>query len=569
MRSILSIGVAVSSIFVVVFFWNLILNINKPLGYKDDIYLEYFIQKNNLTKIVDLKFDKIYDTQMFYPSKNTLAFGGSLLTQSLIGLPVFIVSRDVVISSHFIILFAFFSAFLTMFFLAWNFTKSATGSILAGLIYTYNPFVFSHFQQFELITLQWLPLIFLFTAKFIEKQKWQYPIIVSLLIVAQIGSSFYYTFFLALILPVYILLLKLIKKVPVKNLIKLSLLLAIVVVGVFSYLYLQPFISVRETFNIERSLDANISYSAQITDFLFTSESNKLYGWMVNDPLWRSIRDSYTAVHYTEHSLFFGLTVNALLFSTLALLVAKKIKGDDKKITLIFLILLGTAFIFAFGPYVEILGRLIPLPYLIFYKFVPFVDTLRAPSRFMAIVFLALSIIIAFGWKVLITKFKKIALVILVITIILISLEYQSNIPNFYEVPPNINNFYLFLNSRKDIKVILELPITNSLTFQNYSRGALDDTIYLLYALKHDKFMINGYHGFIPEETNALRNRLSINFPTLNKLKDLKKLGVDAIIVHSDEYIDKQIAKEVVNKLQSLGAKEFYSDDPIYAFLVN
>lgn len=565
-KKVFLIGSLSSFIFILVFFNNLILNINKLYGYKDDVYLEYFIQKNNLTKMVDFKFDKIFDTQMFYPYKNTLAFGDSLLTQSLIGLPVFIVTRDVIISSHFTLLFAFFSSFLAMFFLAWHFTKSITGSILAGLIYSYNPYVMSHLQQFELINLQWIPLIFLVSAKFIEKTKWHYALLLTLLFILQIGSSFYYTFFIVITLPLYILLLIRVKKVPSKRLIHPSLVISTAIILVFAYFFLQPFTYVRKTFNIQRSLDANISFSAQPTDFFFTSGSNKLYGWMVDDPNLKPLRDSYTVIHYTEHSLFFGLTVYVLLFTTIYLLIAKKIKGDDRKITLTFLIILVLSVILAFGPYIELFGQLIPSFYLIFHKFVPFIDTLRAPSRFMALGFLALSLIIAFGWKELAGRFKKFALAGFMIVVVLINLEYHSDISDFHDFTAEINHFYSFLNSRGDIKVIVELPIANNLTIKDYSRSPLDDSIYLLYALKHNKLMINGYHGFIPPKASILGDRLSINFPTAGKLSELKNIGVDTIIVHSDEYSNSKLGYETSEKLRNLGLKQIYSSNNIYAF---
>lgn len=534
----------ISSVFFIFFFLNqLIFNIGKPLSDPDNMY-QYFLIENNLHKWSNLDFKNLYDTRMFYPLKNTLALGNSQFVQSIMSLPLYLVTKNVIISAHSMVLINFFLNFLMMYLLVYQFTKSAPASILGGLIFSYNPYVMAQFY-FELLTLFWIPLIFLVTEKMLEgRQRW--AAVLPFLFLGQLISSFYYFVFLLISWPVY-LGIRWIRGIKGIRGIRYKVLLSLVICGIIGAFYLQPYLETRNTFGVTRDLGNVMFHSAKLVDFISTTKDNKIYGSILGTK----------AVDYTEHSLFPGIVALGLLLLSLL---------TWKKSYLPFLVILVISCLLSFGPSFP--------PYLLLYKFFPFFDSLRAPSRFFVIGFFSLAILASFAAKYLLGRLGGFGRLgrwgVILGLIFFISLEYQHKLVPPFEGKGEVKNFYQWLDKQNQTNVILELPIANELVnYPNLFRSYFDDSRYLLYALDHKKKLINGNAAYNPPQRTALGQSLTINFPTQDKLEQLKKMGVDAIIVHKEEYQDQKMAEEVIGKLRSLNLEEIYTSDFISAFRLN
>lgn len=76
----------------------------------------------------------------------------------------------------------------------------------------------------------------------------------------------------------------------------------------------------------------------------------------------------------------------------------------------------------------------------------------------------------------------------------------------------------------------------------------------------HQKTMINGYSGYLPDSYNRLTANLE-NFPTGNTIQTLSDIGVTHVVVHVWEYAeDKQsVIRSELNTSPKL--KLTYADD--------
>jgi hypothetical protein len=567
--NLISTGFLCSFIFLVVFFGPLIITINNPQGSHDDLTYQYFLMENNLSKLSSLDFGHIYQARMFYPHPNSALFGNSYLGQAILGLPFYLTSNDPITSTNLVILLNFALSFLGAFLLCFKLTKNLYGSVIGGIIYSFNPFIRAH-DQLELLTHQWIPFIFLSLENLLNKVSWKNSLLLALLLLLQLICSVYYFIFLIVSIPFFLLFrLRLLKISPLIYL-KRPVIFSTLFLISFSYLYLMPSMAVKEKYHISRSLSETENYSAQLSDFLFPRPTNFLYGNFFYKTALQNMRDPELNIHYTEHSLFTGF-IPLFLFLIYILIVLKhKLKTGERTITLPYFIVGFVVLILSFGPFIYFFGFKIPSFYLLLYNLLPFLDALRVPSRFMVVGFLSIAICASLSWKYIIPKLGRYNKFFSIIIISLICLEYFNILPPTYSVPQETKQFYSFLDAQKNVKIIVELPIANHLqNLPNIGRAPIEDSQYLLYATLHSKILVNGYHSFSPKDSIILGNELSIGFPNYQKIADLKKMGVDTIVVHLDEYTDVKRGLDIITHMETSSLlQKIYSSNQIYAFKI-
>lgn len=184
-------------------------------------------------------------------------------------------------------------------------------------------------------------------------------------------------------------------------------------------------------------------------------------------------------------------------------------------------------------------------------------------------VFFFLSLIASLTAKEILQRLPRKLGYFLMVSIILILLaEYWVKPIQFADIPPQLPDVYSLLNSQDHIKVILEYPIGNDLPSDHpYSMLHELNTHYLLYAsMFHDKKLLNGFGTFFPPKYKERTIFLTLNFPTRNKLKEIKSLGVDAIILHREEFRQPQDYDVVETKLVSLKLPIIYSTENLALF---
>lgn len=570
MKKELLIGLTFSVVFSAIFLRDVVVNINKPLAHEGDIAFSYFTLQHGFEKLSQLDIGSFYDTRMFYPNKNTLTFGHSELTESIIGLPVYLLTKDVFISANFVLIVNVFLSIFAMYLLVYKLTKSIGGSAVAGLVYTFNPYVMAHFPyHIVVVALQWIALSFLFTEKLLEKITWKRAIILALLVVIQLASFAYYAYFLAVTLPIYVFLRLRYKKLSSKIFLNKKIAVALILMILLGGIYIAPYLVTKSQLHFSPSLDEVSILSTHLSDFLFTTPRNLLYGGLNDNPFLQKLRDPWVVIHYSEHSLFPGIVPFILFITGTWFLIRKKYQEIDKKIVITYLLILLLCFILSLGPYIYIGETKIPWFYLLLHNFVPFTNSLSAPSRFMVIGFLAFSVLCGFGWKYIEGFLGKRKKIILVVILIFITLEYFQKPLEPYQLKKEVKTFYSWLDSQKGIKVIAEIPMANGFPDDlKRGRSLMADSQYLLYGVYHHKKMVNGYNSFIPQDSIGLGLAL-MNFPSKNNLALLRKNGVDTVIVHTDEYLDPSGGAEVLTTLKKLGARHLYSEGFIHAFSID
>jgi hypothetical protein len=560
-------GFILGFILTLTFLYSLILNISKPLSLiHGDAFLVNFILNHYMKVFSSGNFSQLTTLPMFYGFKNSLFYTDHHFLPALMALPFYILTGNIITTSNLLIVLTIILSFYSMYILLYHWTKKIIPSLLGAIIFVFNPFIFARFpDQFILFALQWIPLIFLFFEKTLKKPDSFFGFFFFLFLTFQLLTSLYYSVFLTVILPIYMFIRLYQEKTPLKKFINAKIFVGSVIflmAVIFSgWGYYQVF----SKESINRDISTVSIYSAWVSDYLFTSDFNILYGNLKQEFLKKGALWLRLGI-YSEHSLFAGILPLFLLGLSFGFLP----KSKYRKYWFAFLIILIISFLLSLGPDITFtVSHTFPGPYRLIYKINPLFGFLRTPARFGVFFFFSLSIIIALTTVEIFSRLKsRLNILLNALLVVLILIEYFNKPLAFTDISPETIKFYQALNKQTHIKVILDYPIGNSIPYP-YPQARVEDfdAHYLLWAsILHHKILFNGYSGFLPAEYYRRANFLSMNFPTVNKLKQLKNWGVDAIVLHKDEFNQVDEFERINRELKLLGVAKITSTDNLVLF---
>lgn len=321
----------------------------------------------------------------------TYVFSGLVLTKLL---PI----SDVAFHNLYFILTIFLSG-LTMFFLAKELFSDEMSALLSGFLYMSSNYLFQQYVwgHTNIMQIQWLPLIFLFLQRILEKRDYQNIVLLGLVLALQVYSSSQYTVYLSLVIPIYLLFQHLFvnKKLFCQKGLKKRLLMALFVAFCLSF----PFL-------IKRS---------RIIPTLRTIQENL-------KPSWRLV--SFNQLVDSDADLNLGLIQVGLVLAAIVIIFLKR---RDKKYRRFFpfAIFLPLFILLMLGP----VSSWAPYYWLI--KLWPLFDRFRVPKRFFPFALLCTSLLSPLSFyffkKINISFLWRFFLLVLVITLIVFTQLFKSS----------------------------------------------------------------------------------------------------------------------------------------------
>lgn len=475
----------------------------------------------------------LFNANIFHPYTNTLAYSENLIGTAIIAAPLIVLTDNPVFAYNVIVLASFILSGLGAYLLAYRLTGSWYAGLMAGLIFAFSPFRFGQFSHIQLLTIQWLPFTFLSLIQLLDKRTLRYALLFALFTTLQCLSCVYYTFYIGIAVGLYLVyrvLLHWSERRPVDWVLLRRLAGALIVVMVVVGPVLLPYSTARMVVG-ERELEQQ--GGAAIENYLT----------MPRESLLGRIPPFNAHGVPVEETYFPGLVVLALLALFLATRQWRQPDHVEGKRTpmrrepLFFLLLGAIAFVLSLGPDLRLTvdGKsvLSPLPYAFLYEWLPGFKAMRVPARFAILTVFAWSILAAYAAAKLAHQRKVILQVILPLAL---TIEYLSvPVPTRpIEVGAQVPEVYRWLGSLNNKGTILELPSTTSPWFWEdaESMGRLARQQYL--STYHWHSTVMGYSGFYPPLFWESVDRV-LTFPSTEALSYLRGMGVQYVIVHSDE----------------------------------
>lgn len=499
---------------------------------------------------------EIFNANIFHPNKNTLAYSENLIGTALFAWPIIALSGNPVLAYNIIIFIFFIFAGYCMYLLAYYFTKNFPVSILGGVIYGYNAYMFLHFNLLHITAVFFFPLTFLALHKMLESEKKKYSIYFVFLYTLLGYMSMHFFMMISLVIPIYVFMYHvLIKKENSNKWFFGRFIISLVISAIFILPVFYPYLTLRSNIEYSRSYSMVNQFSPTITDYLTFS------------PLLLDLFEMPKKIFKTY--IYSGFTVLALFVFSVVMLIKKYNKRKNIfNISFIYIIIGLVAFIMSFGVVIRfsendpgIVG-----PFVLFFEFVPGFGGLRALGRFSIVLLMSASMIITLVLNQYLNRFKNRFLCngLLVLIGCLVILEYIIIPPlrpinlETAKIGSNIPEVYRWLSDQKDDSVILELPI--------WVHGSEQTAEYQYYSLFHWHRQLHGYSGYYPPEyqkifTNPLKDLLNSD-----NIKEIRSAGVKYIILHTG--ISQEFARDIreadIDNNQNIKLIESFGTDQVY-----
>ena len=440
----------------------------------------------------------LFNGNIFYPERRTLAYTDAVLLQGFAGAPLIWLGVSRVTTYNLLLLLSMALSGWAMWRYAMHLTGNLAASILAGIVFAFVPYRFDHYSHLELQATVFLPLTLLYFDRTITSGSRRDAWLTMVMFAAQVYSCIYYSIFLATAL-VPVAAYRLWKTAPAARVafatsIIPPLAVALVAMAPYAIAYSMNRESLGE--RVDRDV---LLYSASLTNYLATPEFNVIHGGWAR-PLGQA-----------ERLLFPGVLA-------IALAIAGAMRIDRQRVTVI--IIGVTGFIISLGlhsPIYEIL-RAIAFPY----------RGLRAPARASILVFLAIAALAAFGWdRAMRGRPRRVVIAATLAMAIALLAEYRTHLDAWLTVPATPPEVYRWLAGQPR-SVVAEVPFARADQLHSIADG-----LYMFNSTWHWQPLVNGYSGFFPKTFYELADHTA-HFPDERSIAYLKSRGVDLIIVHGN-----------------------------------
>jgi len=515
-------------------------HIGKNLG---DPLLNVWILGWDIHSFLHGNFSNIFDANIFYPYPGTLTFSENLFGTALLGLPVFLLTKNIIITYNVLFIIGFILTGWAGYLFVKELLPYRIAAFMGGIIFTFNPWRFNHIPQIQIITAWWIPLCFWALIRYHRTRALKYLIGFLIFFVLNSVSNAHYMLFMVVAVIIYevcMFLLSSVKKpqmnMPGRRSIKwIHLMITALIIILPILLVYMPYYRMSRLLNITRTTEEVTQFSSSAGELVTISADNSIMG------------------KFTEWNgsiIFSGIVLGALLLWGLSILIRERSSEFKRIITAMSAVGLS-AFLFSLGPVLGHIGGLaIPGPYALLRIF-PGFSSIRAPSRFAVFVYLVMGLLVALILSKLEQKISSSRIIGIVVIIIVVGLVFITYPLRFVQVPyqGNCPPVYQWLAKQAEGPV-MELPVLVEVAPK-----------YNYFSTFHWKKVFNGYSGFSPPLYTYARKASAVEQVAL-----ARAAGIRYYIVHKLFCTD-ILRQSLMTSLVEAGFKKVFENADAVVFL--
>ena len=436
----------------------------------------------------------LFDANIFYPEKNTLAFSEHMFTQAIMGLPARAMGASPVLVFNLLLLAGFaFTGWATC-LVVYRVTGDWMAGVLSGTLLSFNAYALTHLPHLQVVHLEFLAPAVLAFDRLLARPRLAAALLLASALVLQSLTSNY--FMVALALAVFAAAL-----VRIDDLLRSPralawFVLALAITTVALLPFVSPYVEMREAHGLKRALDPQFSAT------------------------WRDYLTTGARVHFERWSrAFWG--VRAPLYPGFTAIVLAGVA-----------IVSGVAWRTRFGRMWAAIGVILCLAslgvhapwYRWMYDHLAVFQGIRSPSRLGQFAVAAIAILAGMGLARVRGRWQGRRWLPAATFLVLVAANLEAlRAPLGYVAPVPIPSAYDVL-ARERRAVVAEFPFASPQGFHH-------NTEYMLASTRHWRPILNGYSGFVPASYVETWKRVS-GFPDAASLRALRDVGVTHVVVH-------------------------------------
>jgi hypothetical protein len=467
----------------------------------------------------------VFDANIFYPHKSTLAYSEANIGAGAIGAPVWLLSKNPYLTHNVVILISFVAAYAGGYYLIRYLTGSRPAAIVAGVLYAFCPFIFARTAHVQLMLTGGLPFCMLAFHQLVDRATVPRAVALGLLICAQALACAYYGVFAILAIGLGTLLFAATRGLWRSRDYWLGIGLAAFVSIAFTLPFLIPYLRVQEETGFARTLDDARQYSVNLGAW-FASSAWAHRWWL-------------PALGEFNEVLFPGLiTLGAGLAGAAWQFLRKREQSPSGKflprdVAVLYVLIAIIAFWSSFGPDAGL--------YWLLYETIPIFSFMRAPGRMGIMVTLSLIVMGAPLVATMLAHTRR-PLVAAAALAAVASAELAAIPLRQYRDAEPLSPVYHMLGTLSYGPVI-ELPYWHERS--DFPRHAS----YMLNSTAHWLPLINGYSDHIPQDFRKTVLPLS-SFPSRESFGILARADTRYVVFHLNLY-NARLRQRLMERLET------------------
>jgi hypothetical protein len=445
----------------------------------------------------------LFDANILYPAKDTLAYSDAVLFQGIAGAPLIWFGAPVVLTYNLQILATFVLCGLGAFLLVRELTGVPVAGLIAGIIFAFAPYRFDHYPHLELLSAQWMPFALWMLHRTLRSGRLTDGLWTGVFGALQGLSCVYFAVFFATVAVVLVPLLVLWTSARRRALIPLAAgaLVTITVVG----LYTLPYRAARLIVG-DRGVGEQALYAAGPKHYIATMPQSIMYGRATG------------SIGLHEKRLFPGFV--AMLLGAIALWPPL----DRRRVA--YAAAIALAVDISFG-HRGLVGALL-------HDHVGIYGGLRVVARIGAVVLMFVAVLAGFGVARVLTRLRRASMAQTVVVAfgLAIVAEYLMWPMVLEPVETRPSEVYRWLRDQSP-GVVAEFPMPAA--WKKANEIGLHESRLSYNSTFTWNPIVNGYSGFWPPSYISLIQAVD-RFPSNSALHALSERGVDYLILHERFY---------------------------------
>jgi hypothetical protein len=437
----------------------------------------------------------VFDANIFYPHRGTLAYSESNLGAGILASPVYWATRNPYAAHNFVVLLAFVLSAIGTYYLVRYLTGDRRGAAVSAVCFACCPFVFAHLPHIQLQLTAGLPFTMLAFHRLADRPSTARGAALGGVMAAQALCCGYYGVYAVLIVGVAVFVAAAMRSLWTVRAYWIAIAIAAGVALLIVTPAFLPYLALRRGTGFHRELDDARSFAATLSAYL--ASSSYAHVWMLRFlPQWGDV-------------LFPGFLATG--FGLAGIWLARRLRRGETVI--LYAGLTIVACWASFGPAAGL--------YTVLYKALPFFGWLRAPVRFGLLVDFGLSVLAGAAVAVILDRRRHATLAGAALVAVAVA---ELAVPLRWPKASPVEPVYQVLATLPPAPVI-EMP------FYYPEVGLFQHAQYMLKSTAHWMPMVNGYSDYIPEDFLATVNTLA-PFPSRDAFKILEPNRVRYAVFH-------------------------------------